>query len=875
MNDPREMAIRPESGVTLEQDNRVETMYHWGAMVVDYCDLPVSEYMKPMQVIVLGGEMPDTGSTMYTLKFVIDGETVLTQELCSGDVIPFEVNPEKEGRNFTGWYFGSTKYEEGMTMPARNITLTAKYECEVTFVFNIEGEETIVSSYTLTYNSKLSNIPNTNKEGYVFKGWEPSTTEPVTAHTTYVGVFEVQTFTITWSGYTDGPITETYKYGDTLVIPESPEKEGYTFSYWSPNVEDIVTKDVTYVANFKINSYTVEYFIQIDGEEGDAISSVTVNYNATIPSKSIPFEKGYTFTNWKGYNAVTNEEFNGTKMPAFNLKYVTVRTTNEYVLSYFDNNEFIKSDTYLYGETIIPFTYQKEGWTVSEWSNLPTTMPYENVSAHCTSTINEYKITFIDQNGTEYVVLATYGTPIKDVIPNIEGKTFNVSEDILNSTLGPNDMEINGNVTINNYDVLVNVDGEEGNLELPYGTNVEEYFKEIYPEKEGYTLKIESNYETVPANDSLKVVITYVVNVWVLSYSTTGAKENINGLKEVEFGANILENLPLTEKDGYVFGGWFNNEVEITEESTMPNNDFEVIGNYEILKYSVTIFDGNDMVFENVYEYGTLLNEVLSNENVVEYIESTSANGYTATFTYNGENVDGNMMITEDIVINTTKTPNKYTITFKNDNEIITAYTLSFGETIEYPTLNGYTDNGIEYVFVWEDNSYNGATMPAKDITVVGYYQEKAAAPIYYGSFVTPQSSYTEDNISKYFNVSDLSTEYYQSIEVAKCMGNGSDVYVVMPPYAPFADLSTVKEKQEAKKYYEPPTMVIPKSVVDNYTISVIDGVNNNVWSNFITDKKVITIDGNEYYFYCHKPNETLIPSKKGDGNLKYTIKIN
>ena len=52
MNDPREMAIRPESGVTLEQDNRVETMYHWGAMVTDLCDLPVSEYMKPMAVIV-------------------------------------------------------------------------------------------------------------------------------------------------------------------------------------------------------------------------------------------------------------------------------------------------------------------------------------------------------------------------------------------------------------------------------------------------------------------------------------------------------------------------------------------------------------------------------------------------------------------------------------------------------------------------------------------------------------------------------------------------------------------------------------------------------------------------------------------------------
>ena len=46
MNDPREMAIRPESGVTFEQDNRVESMYQWGARIVDLCDLPVSEGLR-------------------------------------------------------------------------------------------------------------------------------------------------------------------------------------------------------------------------------------------------------------------------------------------------------------------------------------------------------------------------------------------------------------------------------------------------------------------------------------------------------------------------------------------------------------------------------------------------------------------------------------------------------------------------------------------------------------------------------------------------------------------------------------------------------------------------------------------------------------
>lgn len=52
LNDPREMQIRPESGCTLEEDNRVEEMYHWGAKVLDLCGMTQEEYMKPMKVII-------------------------------------------------------------------------------------------------------------------------------------------------------------------------------------------------------------------------------------------------------------------------------------------------------------------------------------------------------------------------------------------------------------------------------------------------------------------------------------------------------------------------------------------------------------------------------------------------------------------------------------------------------------------------------------------------------------------------------------------------------------------------------------------------------------------------------------------------------
>ena len=76
MNDPREMTFNNESGVMMEQDNRREEVYQWGAMQVDLCDLPIDEYMRPLRVEVInGGGSPETGATLYTVTFVVDGKT--------------------------------------------------------------------------------------------------------------------------------------------------------------------------------------------------------------------------------------------------------------------------------------------------------------------------------------------------------------------------------------------------------------------------------------------------------------------------------------------------------------------------------------------------------------------------------------------------------------------------------------------------------------------------------------------------------------------------------------------------------------------------------------------------------------------------------
>ena len=61
----------------------------------------------------------------------------------------------------------------------------------------------------------------------------------------------------------------------------------------------------------------------------------------------------------------------------------------------------------------------------------------------------------------------------------------------------------------------------------------------------------------------------------------------------------------------------------------------------------------------------------------------------------------------------------------KNGGVVISEGYKKFGEVINYPTMESKTEDGIEYIFVWE---YNNATMP---LIINGY---KKTLPIYYGN---------------------------------------------------------------------------------------------------------------------------------------------
>ena len=1008
MNDPREMAIRPESGVTLEQDNRVETMYHWGAMITDLCDLPVSEYMKPMTVIVYGNgggdyDDPDypgttlktenvkiwftvlkngneitdepetvfaagedaeiiwtarwewtgtfsnsiqvaavvqtdqgtynvsailndneekryekeiaeakgseaitsyksygvastetpvenvTGST-YTetvtdentkYKFEISSaETIVyltlklvgatsytNMEMRYGNEIPFDkVNIEKEGYDFLYWTDSKGKEYTGTTMPAQNLTLTAKYEakkCQVDFVFVIDGVEEVISSTTVNYGSKITRFPSTSVSGYDFKGWEPSTSTVIKEDIVFRATFESKKYTVTWSGYTDGPLVQEYKYGEAIEVPEAPEKEGYTFTKWDKTIPSAVTTNLKFTAQFTINQYVITYSKEWYGVKSE-LSAFTKNYGTTITLPKVPTEKGYTYSEWQS-------EYTGTTVPAHNVEYVTVKTANTYILAYYDNGELIKEDEYEYMEVIIPYPYQTEkiGWIVSDWENLPETMPYNNVSAHCTSEIMRFTVTFMDQDGNivEVVEGVPYGTEINTILPVApEGYSYEFDEVIEGQV--KSEMTISLFKVVNKYDVTIN--GEI--VSLAYGTDIIAYVNDNYKAEEGYHILITSKtHDFVPSDNSAVVEFVFEANVWVLTYSTKGADENISGSENVAFGTNIFSVLPSTEKEGYDFNGWFDGEKQLSADDTMPNNDLTVMGTYDVELFEVSVFDGDIKILNKPYAYKTKLSSVLNDETIVEYVSTQSANGQTVSFVLNGEPVNGEMEIVSNLDIYVEKTPNEYLLIFMNGAETISENLVKFGDIINYPSMENKSEDGVEYVFVWEDSSYNGKPMPNHNVTIMGNYQEKAEAPIYFGSFVIPRSGYSVDNLSQYVSESDVDTNFYKSTSVAECVDTEKLLDFIYPVYEPFIGLSARDLGKEKAKYYEPLTLVLPKAVVDGYNIAFNEASTGiDCWVDMKTNNTVITIKGNEYVVFAMAGDGTVPDNKE----MLYEYKI-
>lgn len=302
-------------------------------------------------------------------------------------------------------------------------------------------------------------------------------------------------------------------------------------------------------------NHALTYFV-----DGEKYKSYQVEEGTTITPEPALTKEGYTFSGWSEIPET---------MPDHDVTVTGTFTINKYKLIYKIDDEVYKSYDVEYNSTITAEEApSKEGYTFSGWSEIPTTMPANDVTITGIFTINKYKLTHI-VDGEEYksydIEYNSAITPEEE--PTKEGYTFSGWSEIPEAMLD-HDVTIYGSFTICSYYMYYFDDnGNTIAFTLKYGDSIT---SEIFA-KEGYSYTIcEELPATMPAY-SFEICISYTINKYKLTYLVDG---EIYKTYNIKYGAKITPETEPT-KEGYSFSGW----SEIPQ--TMPASDVTVTGSFE------------------------------------------------------------------------------------------------------------------------------------------------------------------------------------------------------------------------------------------------------------------------------------------------------
>ena len=340
-------------------------------------------------------------------------------------------------------------------------------------------------------------------------------------------------------------------------------------------------------------SYTVK--------QGEAMPTFEATYSgfknnetSNVLSKQPTFSCSATPTSAPGAYDINVSGATATNYDISYVKGTLTLTAGTFKLTYMVDGKVYKTYEIEYGTKITPEAAPtKEGYTFSGWSNIPATMPANDVTVTGKFTVNKYKLTYI-VDGVEYKSYQIeYGASITpEAAPTKEGYTFSGWSKIP-STMPANDVTVTGSFTVNKYKLTYMVDGDVyKTYEIEYGTRIT---PEPAPTKEGYSFSGWSNIpSTMPARD-VTVTGTFSRGTYTLTYIVDGVTYKT---VSYNYGETITPEAEPT-KEGYTFSGWS------YIPSTMPAEDVTVTGTFSVNKYTLTYLVDGSVYRSYSVEYGT------------------------------------------------------------------------------------------------------------------------------------------------------------------------------------------------------------------------------------------------------------------------------
>lgn len=180
--------------------------------------------------------------------------------------------------------------------------------------FNTNGGNEM-GAQNAEYNTLLTEPGQPTREGYSFKGWfkDPGfayswnfDSDRIMGVTTLYAKWEINTYLVHFDpqGGSDTFSPITVEYGSNIEEPTpNPTRSNYTFLGWFKEIgcntpwnftEDTIAGDTTLYGKWDATALTVTF----DSQGGNAIGSMSADYDTMITKPNDPQKSGFTFKGW-------------------------------------------------------------------------------------------------------------------------------------------------------------------------------------------------------------------------------------------------------------------------------------------------------------------------------------------------------------------------------------------------------------------------------------------------------------------------------------------------------------------------------------------------------------------------------------------------
>ncbi len=680
----------------------------------------------------------------YTINWDVNGdaaEGTAEEPYEFNAVINKKVADTREGYKFVEWVD-----ENGVAitipdnMPAKNLTIIAKYEVEsFTINFNTDGGSA-VDPITQDYGTAIKAPAEPTKEGYDFAGWSPEL--PATmpdlgdtgASTTVTAQWTKNNYTVTYfvknpaTGAFDEITTATVAYGDPIST---------VFTYTAPTGYSLVNlaytdtgltaplgegatmpaADVNLYFDVAANEYEAKFYL--DENETELYATVKADYNAVIDAPADPTKTGYEFTGWTPAVDTMDEE---------NKSFVAQWTPKKYTVTYNANGGEMTIDgkaetiqiipNVAYG-TVVPAAGAeptRTGYTFDGWEGYTDgmTMPEKDIVLTAKWKVNQGKITFKDGDKVITTLTQDYGTAVTAPdAPTKEGYTFTGWDKGVPATMPDAEVEINATWKKNVYTVTWIVDGNQTVAKYEFGDAI---VKPADPEKAGYTFDgwTPSVAATMPAEDQIYTA-TWTAEDITVTFDAAGGTgawgENGAALDKVTVTAKCGEALKApadpSREGGYTFGGW-NPAVPATMPTTDTTYTATWITAAEVSYTVISHYMDTAGDYTDLEDEGTLVKSTgLAAPNTKITVSTAAPEG----FAFDSGNVNNAItgVVTADGLaeFHVYYARESYTITFEGNGGTINSNPSGnylYGSTVVEPTA---VRTGYDFIG-WADAAENG-----------------------------------------------------------------------------------------------------------------------------------------------------------------------